>query len=235
MKFQDLTGQHFGKLTVMERAENKGRATRWLCRCDCGKLITVYASNLKRGFTTSCAGVGHNAIDLTDKRFGRLVVMRQDNGKSTPGNIYWLCKCDCGKVVSVRSDSLTSGATQSCGCLQREAASEVGKNTATHHKTKTRLYGVWQGIKRRVYNPHCSKYSVYSGRGVTMCEEWRNSFTAFEEWALANGYDEAAPYGKCTIDRIDVNGNYEPSNCRWVDLKVQANNKRGTKHGTAIF
>jgi hypothetical protein len=89
-----------------------------------------------------------------------------------------------------------------------------------------RLYNVWNGMKTRCINPNAKSYRAYGGRGITVCDEWLHNFPAFQEWAITHGYDETAPFGECTIDRIDVNGNYEPSNCRWVSMEVQQTNKR---------
>ena len=97
----------------------------------------------------------------------------------------------------------------------------------THGLRRTRLYGIWNGILQRCFNPNRQKYKNYGGRGITVCDEWRNSFKAFYDWAMANGYRD-----DLTIDRIDVNGNYEPSNCRWVDAKLQAYNKTTSKYIT---
>lgn len=154
--------------------------------------------------------------DLTGQRFGRLTVLEfvsNDKPKS-----YWKCKCDCGKVVTVYVQDLKNGKTSSCGCLQREKAGKVNK---THGLRKTRIYNIWSHIKDRCYNSNCKSYKNYGGRGITICDEWRNDFKAFYDWAIGNGYNNTL-----TIDRIDVNGNYEPTNCRWVDMKTQQRNRR---------
>lgn len=165
-------------------------------------------------------------IDLTGKRFGKLVV-QEHAGVSKFKAALWKCRCDCGKEVIVNSNALRTGHTQSCGCKRKEATSQWLKKYNTKHSAcGSRLYVVWEGIKQRVSNPNNSHYKYYGGRGITICEEWKDDFAAFETWAFQNGYDPTAEYGECTIDRIDVDGNYEPSNCRWVSLKDQASNKR---------
>ena len=129
----------------------------------------------------------------------------------------WLCKCDCGNIVSIRGYSLRSGNTQSCGCIQKETNIKLRQ---THGMAKTRLYNIWQSMKRRCSSPTMSCYKYYGGRGIKVCNEWQ-SFEPFCEWALANGYTE-----NLTIDRIDVNGNYALSNCRWITIQEQQRNKR---------
>lgn len=161
-------------------------------------------------------------IDLTDKQFGRLLVMGR--GKTDKrGKVYWDCQCTCGKRCEVRSDHLRYGLVQSCGCYNSETTAE---RHTTHGGCHSRLYPVYRTMLARCGNPNNHEYHNYGGRGIEVCEEWKNSFSAFQKWALENGYDETAKRGDCTIDRIDVDGNYEPSNCRWVDLVVQARNKR---------
>ena len=164
--------------------------------------------------------MGRKGIDLTGKRFGRLTVIEPTEAIGL--RYRWRCKCDCGKEVVVFGSNLGK-TTFSCGCYAREMSS---KRNSTHHKSKTRLFHIWQSMKQRCENAHCHAYANYGGRGIKVCEEWRNDFTAFEAWAYANGYDEEAEKGKCTIDRINVNGNYEPSNCRWTTMAKQQNNKR---------
>ena len=155
--------------------------------------------------------------DLTGKTFGYYtVISRAPNDKH--GSAMWLCRCKCGTEKVVRGSSLVSGVVQSCGCYHKEV---VASNGTTHRGTHTRLHNIWLNIKRRCYNPNFKHYSYYGGRGIVMCDEWLHDFAKFREWAVSNGYSDSL-----TIDRINQNGNYEPSNCRWVTRKHQQNNVR---------
>lgn len=128
------------------------------------------------------------------------------------------CRCDCGNIYYAVPCDLENGSAKSCGCLQRE----ISENSVS----SDRLYCVWNGMRNRCYNPNHKGYESYGGRGITICEEWLNDYLKFKAWAYSTGYDENAEKGECTIDRIDVNGNYEPSNCRWITIQEQQKNKR---------
>lgn len=156
--------------------------------------------------------------NLIGQRYGRLVVVslvESEAGSNVPTK--WLCQCDCGNKVEVRAYNLKNGNTLSCGCLQKENAA---KQKRTHGMTGTRLYFTWQHIIGRCKRKSDRAFKWYGGRGITVCEEWLNSFECFHDWAMKNGYAD-----NLTIDRIDVNGNYCPENCRWITIEEQQRNK----------
>ena len=160
--------------------------------------------------------------DLSGKKFGRVTVIKRVENKNN--RVAYLCKCDCGNEFITLSQHLVSGCTKSCGCLNREKASKrMAKMSKTHGFSHTRLYGIWKNMRSRCLRTYNTAYKNYGGRGIKICKEW-DDFQSFHDWAYANGYSETL-----TIDRIDVNGNYEPQNCRWSTYYEQAQNKRNTK------
>lgn len=153
------------------------------------------------------------------------MILLQDLGlrqKGTQKKRYGLYRCKCGKEIECEITRVKHNRTKSCGCLKAEKARErtIKRNT-THGLSKTPQYKVWKDMKSRCYNTSNKCYNLYGSRGIVVCDEWLNNYLAFYEWSIANGYSK-----NLTIDRIDVNGNYEPSNCRWVDDFTQAKNKR---------
>ena len=223
----DLTGNVFGILTVLREVEDSRPGAHWFCQCQCGGHKVVSTGDLKSGKVKSCGCYKYNrpyaVKDITGNRYGRLIAIKQagtnDNGST------WLCKCDCGNETIVSANDLKKGQVRACGCLGGKFRKGGASYNYKHGQSRTRLYTVWENMKYRCYNKNAPNYKNYGGRGISVCDEWQE-FEPFYRWALQSGYDPDAPRGECTIDRIDVNGNYEPSNCRWVDMKVQRKNQR---------
>lgn len=164
-------------------------------------------------------------MDFTGKEFGCVKVVKRI-GSNHHGAALWDCVCTCGCGTH---KAYASSALITMGDRKHPRKCLSWSHHTSHGGADSRLYQIWQAMKYRCSNPKASYYHCYGGRGIKVCDEWQNSFEAFQEWALANGYDENAPQGKCTIDRIDNDGNYEPSNCRWVDGHTQNMNRRVKK------
>lgn len=156
-------------------------------------------------------------IDLTGQRFGRLQVLEKT--KRTKGHLYWKCACDCGAITEVSGPNLRSSVTKSCGCLHRES---IKSRTMTHGESQSKTYSIWAGIKARCFDEKSSSYQFYGAKGIRLCERWKR----FENFL--------ADMGECkegmSIERIDINGDYEPSNCKWIALGDQAKNRTNTIH-----
>ena len=149
------------------------------------------------------------------ERYGRLTIIREVEpaGSSHKRVRRFLCRCDCGNEIICRLPNLKSGTTKSCGCYRKFVSSN---RRDCHHLKNTRIYRIWCGMKRRCYNKHNEHFDRYGGRGIIVCDEWKTDFMNFYDWAMSNGYDD-----KLSIDRINNEGNYEPSNCRWANQKQQ--------------
>ena len=147
-------------------------------------------------------------IDLTDRKFGRLTILRLAHtrgGNCIRGRTYWVCLCICGKVVTIRGDSLKRGGTISCGCC----TNKDNENAKRHGMSKTPEYATWSQMKQRCLNPNVSAYKNYGERGIMVCEDWME----FEGFLKDMGHMPGPGY---SIDRMDSDGNYEPDNCQWI-------------------
>lgn len=165
--------------------------------------------------------------DLSCLHFDRLVAVYPTDARSITGAVIWFCQCICGKTKLVASNELSSGLVRSCGCLHIESARRQGLASRTHgdrtNRRRTPEYRAWDSMKQRCLNPNTDNYADYGGRGITICPSWLN-FSAF----LADMGRKPSP--SHSLDRIDVDGNYQPTNCRWATPKEQANNTRRNKH-----
>lgn len=170
-----------------------------------------------------------NTKELSRKRFGRLIVIGKAEGRKN-GCVLWNCRCDCGNEVIVPSGKLTSGRKKSCGCLAKEIASNIaktGSNRRIHGMKHTKLYSVWNTMKFRCFNNNAPNFKDYGGRGITVCDEWKNSFQAFYDCVSKLPHFGEEGY---SLDRINNDGNYEPDNVRWATRTEQNNNRRRYKN-----
>lgn len=203
-------GDKIGKLTLLEKiGRGYHKDAMWKCQCDCGNIFYRYTSSVKKGKSCGC----DKYEDLTGKKFGRLtVIKRVQNSKNQKSR--WLCKCDCGNEVVVERSNLSINKTKtiSCGCWKKEKITK-------HNKHKTNIYFIYTSMKQRCYNPKNPAYKYYGLKGIKICDDWLENFMNFYNWAMSNQYKEGL-----SIDRINVNGDYEPNNCRWVNSLIQMNN-----------
>lgn len=219
----DLTDLRFGMLVAKHVVPKTDAAqpNRWHCQCDCGNTFDVAHGALTSGHTESCGCQRSQSLDLTGKRFGRLIALERMGANDLRKGV-WKCQCDCGNLHETTTGALQSGQTKSCGCLHIETS---GQNNRSHGATAKDSevfseYQIWNGMRQRCSNPNHSSYDYYGGRGITVCEAWENDFETF----LADMGPKPFPYA--TLERVDNDKGYGPGNVVWATRKQQGGNSR---------
>ena len=222
INLDDLIGKKFNKLTILSATrEYDNSLQRYImckCQCECGKVIMCRYNSLIKNATKSCGCIQRKNLDtLIGKVFGRLTVISAERRKQgTHYRIYCKCQCECGNIKEIVYDALRIGKTKSCGCNRKSKQDKL----KLCQEIKLKLYKIYYSIKTRCYNRKTYIYKYYGGKGIKICDEWLNNFNNFYQWALANNYRI-----NFSIDRININDNYCPENCRWIPRNEQNNNK----------
>jgi hypothetical protein len=220
-KRANLVGEKINNWLVKEyKGVNKFHQTLWLVECDCNKHTERIKTHSEIKQTKSCGCL--DLENLNGQTFGRWRVISNPIIKND-NKVYFLCECECNKHTTreVRADRLKNGSSQSCGCYATEQKTK-------HGLSRERITNIWYGMIDRCTNPNRNDYERYGGRGISVCDEWKENkdysgLKNFYKWAINNGYEE-----NLTIERKDVNGNYEPNNCEWITMEEQAKNKTNT-------
>ena len=216
----DYSGQTFNGLYINklhDKTTNNGRSL-WECRCYCGNIFYVNIDNIFSGNTRSCGC--YRSKDLTGLTFDRLTVLKKLDKRNAFGQILWECKCICGNIKEVGYSNLLRGSVKSCGCLQTDRNKA---DKTTHGLSNLPEYGIWRNMISRCYNVNDDRYIDYGGRGIKVCDEWLSKDTGIKRFIDDMGFRISL---KHTLDRINNDGNYEPSNCKWSSDIDQCNNRR---------
>lgn len=224
-QIRDITGQTFGDLTALFPVQYvpKRKSVLWRCKCKCGRFVDYLLSTLTIGKAKCCGKCDYRSRisrhhNITNQRFGKLVAIHPLKEMDPKRGTIWHCKCDCGNEIDTPLEYLVRGYRKSCGCY----------NTTDRVKYKTEeekiLRDKWKHMMQRCYLKTCDCYDDYGGRGIQVCEEWRNSKRAFIDWGLKSGFKKGLE-----LNRINNNGNYCPENCNWETDEGQANNRRNSR------
>lgn len=216
MSFEDLSGKRFDMLTVIEPTGGRRYGyIEYRCRCDCGNEVALGANDLRKRCRHTCGCHRLTNQDLTGQRFGHLVGI----APTPEDRSSFLFRCDCGATKTIRKSAVASGLTVTCGACSYHHNNLSEKHT-THGMSRTGFYEQYRGMIKRCTDPNAINFADYGGRGIAVCDEWKR-FEAFRDWAIASGWREGL-----TLDRIDNDGPYSPTNCRWVTSEAQQRNKR---------
>jgi len=238
----DRTGERFGRLTVIRQAARDHRGPAWECICDCGKTVKIPSRQFSGARAVKSCGClqresaratgASTTIDRSGQRVGRLLLIEKASTRIR-GSIAYIAKCDCGAEIVRPGSDLIEGKTTSCGCLQAERASEANRKRTKHGHARqdetgtkrltTPEYRTWKAMKERCRNENAPNYHLYGGRGISICDRWLGD-NGFLNFLTDMG---PRPEGM-TLDRIYVDGDYEPANCKWSTAKEQAQNRRMT-------